>query len=136
MRRTILTNITIAFVLTGAALSGCSSETADKAGDAAESAKDDAAQVADDASARGQAEALRASLKGNDTANEEGIRSVKAIQQAADDLAGDPDVSGIDDGDDDGLDDDGKVQVTVDESSACLSLPESGENTEVTDDAC
>ena len=136
MRRTILTNITIALVLTGAALSGCSSETADKAGDAAESAKDDAAQVADDASARVQAEALRASLKGNDTANEEGIRSIKAVQQAADDLAGDPEVSGIDDGDGDGLDDDGKVQVTVDESSACLSLPESGENTEVTDGAC
>ena len=136
MRRTILTNITIALVLTGAALSGCSSETADKAGDAAESAKDDAAQVADDASARVQAEALRASLKGNDTANEEGIRSVKAVQEAADDLAGDPDVSGIEDGNGDGLDDDGKIQVTVDESSACLSLPESGENTEVTDGAC
>ncbi len=101
-----------------------------------ESAKDDAAQAADDVTARATAEALRVSLKGNDTADEEGIRSVKAIQQAADDLLGDPEITGIEDGDGDGLDDDGKVQVTQDGSDVCVSLPETGEDTTVTDGPC
>ena len=115
-------------------LASCSSDTRDKAGDAVDSAKDDAAKAADTVQARTTAEALRASLKGNDTANKEGIRSVKAIQQAAEDLPGDPKVTGIEDGD--GLDDDGKVQVTKDGKDACLSLPETGEDTTVDDGPC
>ncbi len=115
---------------------GCSSETKDKAGDAIESGKDDAAKTADEVEARTTAEALRASLKGNDTADEDGIRSVAAINEAVEDLPGDPEVTGIDDTDGDGLDDDGKVQVTVDESQSCLTLPAEGEDADVEDGAC
>ena len=117
-------------------LASCSSDTREKAGDAVDSAKDDAAKAADTVQARTTAEALRVSLKGNDTADKEGIRSVKAIQQAAEDLPGDPKVTGIEDGDGDGLDDDGKVQVTQDGKDACLSLSETGEDTTVDGGPC
>ena len=114
----------------------CSSETADKAKDTVDSAADDAATAADKTQARTTAEALRASLKANATADEEGIRSVKAIDEASADLPGDPEITGVDDGDGDGLDDDGKVEVSFDDEHACLSLPEEGEDTEVTSEAC
>lgn len=114
----------------------CSSETADKAKDTVDSAADDAATAADKTQARTTAEALRTSLKANATADEEGIRSVTAINEAAEDLPGDPEITGIDDTDGDGLDDDGKVQVSFDEEQACLTLPEEGEDTEVTSEAC
>ena len=114
----------------------CSSETADKAKDTVDSAADDAATAADQTQARTTAEALRKSLKANATADEEGIRSVTAINEAAEDLPGDPEITGIDDTDADGLDDDGKVQVSFDEEHACLTLPEEGEDTEVTSEAC
>ena len=74
------------------------------------------------------AEALRASLSSNDTAAEDGLRSVAALQEVADDLPGDPEVTGIEDGDGDGLDDDGKVQVDQDDASACVTLPEAGDD--------
>jgi len=135
LRRTTLAVLTLlAFVVPLAA--GCSSDTTDSAKETVESAKDDAAQAADDAEVRAQAEALRASMKANDTADEEGVRSVDALDQAVEDLPGDPEVSGIDDGDGDGLDDDGKVQLTVGGSHACVTLPESGEEIDVTDGEC
>jgi len=135
MRRTAVA-LLFASLLVLPFATACSSDTTDDAKETVESAKDDAAEAADDATARGQAEALRASLKGNETADDEGARSVSVLRQAADDLPGDPDVSGIDDGDGDGLDDDGKVQITVDDSSACVSLPETGEDIDVTDGDC
>lgn len=116
--------------------SGCSSETRDKTKDAVNSAKDDASKGADKVEARTAAEAIRTSLKGNDTANAKGVRSVEAINKAVKDLPGDPTVAGVDDGNGDGLDDDGKVQVTVNDAQACLSLPETGEDTKVTSGAC
>ena len=127
--------------------SACSDDTKDKAKDAAESAKEDIGNAADTAKenaedaagaagARAAAEALRVSLKGNDTADEKGMRSVDAINQAAEDLPGDPEISMVDDGDGDGLDDDGKVQVSVGDQDACLTLPETGEDTQVTGEAC
>ncbi|MEZ5139271.1 MAG: hypothetical protein R2702_06410 [Acidimicrobiales bacterium] len=126
----------ILLALLAPAVAACSSDTTDSAKETVESAKDDAAQAADDTEVRAQAEALRVSLKANDTADEEGVRSVDAIDQAVEDLPGDPEVSGVDDGDGDGLDDDGKVQLTVGDSSACVTLPESGEEIDVTDGDC
>lgn len=123
-----------ALVLVGA--TGCSSDTKESAKDTARSVKEDAANGVDAAGARAAAEALRVSLKGNDTADEEGIRSVKAIRQAAEDLPGDPTVTGIADGNGDGKDDDGKVQVEVGDHQSCLTLPTSGEDTKVTDGPC
>jgi hypothetical protein len=115
---------------------GCSSDTKDAAKETVESAKDDAAAVADRATARTTAEALRVSLKANDKAKADGMRSVAAIQEAADDLPGDADISGIDDGDGDGLDDDGKVQVTAGDAQSCVELPAEGTDTKVVSGAC
>lgn len=125
----------------------CSSDAKDKTKDAAESVGDDIKDGADDAgdalgtktdeaAARAAAEELRTRMKNNDTADEEGIRSVAALTEEAANLTGDPEVTGIEDGDGDGLDDDGKVQVNVGDSSACLTLPEDGEDTEVEGGAC
>lgn len=119
-----------------APLTGCSEETKDKATDTVEAAKDDAAAGLDDAQARTTAEALRAGLKANDTADKEGMRSIAAINEVIEDLPGDPDITGADDGDGDGLDDDGRVQANADESQACVALPAEGEDAEVTDGAC
>lgn len=128
-------------------VTACSDNTKEKASDAAQSAgedvktqaskvKDNAAAAVDYTAARAAAEALRASLKGNDTADKKGIRSVDAIDQAGSDLPGDPDITGVDDGNGDGLDDDGKVQVAVDDAKVCVTLPAEGENTTVADGAC
>lgn len=115
-------------------------ENAEEAGDdfkdGVDEVKDQAGTKADEAAARAAAEELRSRMKANDTANDEGVRSIAALNESAKDLTGDPEVTGIEDTTDDGLDDDGKVQVDVGESSACLTLPETGENTEVKGGAC
>lgn len=135
MRRSAVTAL-LATLLLLVFAAGCSSDDVDDARETVESARDDAAEAIDETAARGQAEGLRAGLKVSDVADEEGVRSVSAIEEAAADLPGDPEVTGIDDGDGDGLDDDGKVQVTVDGSSACVSLPETGEDIDVTGGEC
>ena len=125
----------------------CSSDAKDDAGSKVDQAADDfedgvdkvgdeVDETADEAAARGAAEELRTRMKSNDTANDEGVRSIAALNESAEDLTGDPDVTGIEDSDDDGLDDDGKVQVDVGDSSACLTLPEEGEDTSVEGGAC
>lgn len=127
--------------------SACSDDTNDKVSDAADSVGSDVSDAAGDiredaedgagaVGARTQAEALRASLKGNDTANAEGVRSVAAINEAAADLPGDVEVTGVDDADGDGLDDDGRVQVDQGDQSACVILPAEGEDTTVENGAC
>lgn len=127
--------------------SACSDDTNDKVSDAADSVGSDVSDAAGDiredaedgagaVGARTQAEALRASLKGNDTADAEGVRSVAAINEAATDLPGDVEVTGVDDADGDGLDDDGRVQVDQGDQSACVILPAEGEDTTVENGAC
>ena len=155
MSRRLLSALFAGLLLTLAPLTAaCSSDTKDEADEALDSAgddleqgaedlqeeaedlKDEAATKADEGQARVAAEELRSRMKANDTANEEGVRSIAALEESAEDLAGDPEITGIEDGDGDGLDDDGKVQVTVDESQACLTLPEEGEDTTVEGGAC
>lgn len=138
MRRRLLVALATlaAVVLAFSPLASCSDEAQDETGEAVDEVVDDAAEGVDVVQARTTAEALRTSLKANDTADEEGIRSVAAINEAAEDLPGDPEVTGVDDGDGDGLDDDGNVQVTVEEEQACVILPAEGEDTTVEDGAC
>ena len=62
--------------------------------------------------------------------------AVKAINEVADKIPGSPDVSGVDDTDGDGLDDDGKVLVTVGDNSACLTIEENGTGSDISDGAC
>jgi len=142
-----LAPLLIVLLATAPFIASCSSDTKENAKDTAESVKEDAAENADDAGAeieesgdeaqaRAAAEDLRARIKANDTANEEGARSVAAINESLEDVAGDPELEGLEDGDGDGLDDDGKVQINIEESSACLTLPASGEDTTVEGGAC
>ncbi len=137
MTRRLLAPAVLLLVLAAPLLAaGCSSDTTSKAKDTVSSAKDDAKVDADKAAARTAAEALRASLKANKTADKEGIRSTKAINEAAADLPGDAKFSGVADSNSDGQDDDGKVQVDVGDQHACLTLPATGKNIDVTSGAC
>jgi hypothetical protein len=98
---------------------------------------DEAKEKARQAGARGIAETYRGSLKvqGSDE-GAGGPRSIEVLRDAAKDLPGDPDITGIADGDGDGRDDDGSVQVNVDDESACVMVPESGDDIEVSGGAC
>jgi hypothetical protein len=98
---------------------------------------DDAEQTAKQTGARASAEAFRVSVKAQDTEGDPGgIRNVQALREAADDLPGGVDVLGIDDGDGDGIDDDGFVEVKVDNEFACVTLPESGDDVDVSGGRC
>ncbi len=115
----------------------CDEDTRDKAGDAVDSATEDIEEGANDATARAGAEAFRASLKAQETDDDAGgVRKIEALQRAAEDVPGSPDVTGIADSDGDGIDDDGFVEVRVGNQVACVQLPESGNEIDVTDDAC
>ena len=98
---------------------------------------DEAEEAADKAGARVSAEGFRVSIKAQDTVDETGgVRNVEALREAAEDLPGDPEVIGIEDGDGDGVDDDGFVELQVDDEYACVTLPESGNEVDVTGGHC
>ena len=69
-------------------------------------------------------------------ADDQDTRSVEQLQGYVDDLPSQAKATGLDDQDGDGLDDDGKIQFTVGDKSSCLTIPESGNDTKVTDYAC
>jgi hypothetical protein len=97
--------------------------------------RDEIEALADDAGARGVAEALRVSLLAQDLGDDEHVDDVAIIEAAVSDVPGDPEVSGVEDADGDGRDDDGKVNVRVDDESACVTVHDNGE-VNVSDDAC
>ena len=128
-----------------ATLLGCSDDTKDKVKSAADSAKDDAqgaldeakkdaSSAVDSAGARGAAEYVRGRAKAAD--DNKDPRSVELLQGYVDDLPSQAKATGLEDKDGDGLDDDGKIQFTVGDKSSCLTIPESGGDTQVSDDAC
>ena len=111
----------------------CDDDTRDDVKEAAEDVKEKAGE----AGARVIAEGYRASIKAQDTDDATGgVRNVEALRTAAADLPGDPEVTGIEDADGDGRDDDGYVQVNVDDESACVTLPVSGDDIEVSGGSC
>jgi hypothetical protein len=113
--------------------SACDDDTRDKA----EKTVDEAKEKAGEAGARASAEAFRTSLKAQDIEDANGgVRSVEALRSAAEDLPGDPDITGIADADGDGRDDDGYVQAKVGHESACVTLPVSGDDIDVSGGAC
>jgi len=92
---------------------------------------------AERAGARASAEAFRVSLEAQDTTDETGgVRSVRALLEATDDLPGDPNVVGLRDDDGDGIDDDGFVEVRVDDQYACITLPAAGDDVDVDGGRC
>jgi hypothetical protein len=140
MRLSFMTRTSVA-LFAGVALAfgaaACDEETRDKAGDAVESAREDVEESVDEAGARGAAESFRVSLKAQDTDDDAGgVRAIDALNEAADDLPGDPEVLGIGDGNGDGADDDGLVEIRVGEELACVTLPTSGNEIDVTGGAC
>ena len=118
--RTLLT--ILAFVSIGGLLASCSDETRDQTREAAESAGDDIDEVVDEGSARSVAEALRAAIESDDDYDDSGQPTVAVINDNVADLPGEPQVEGVTDADGDGLDDDGAVDVRVDDEGACLRL--------------
>jgi hypothetical protein len=124
----------LALAVVGLLVGGaCDDETKDEAEEAVEGAKEKAGE----AGARASAEAFRVSLKAQDTDDATGgVRNVEALRSAAEDLPGDPTITGIADSDGDGRDDDGYVQADVGDESACVTLPETGDDIDVSGGAC
>ena len=114
------------------AVGACDDDTRDKAEETAESIKEKAGE----AGARAAAEAFRASLKAQNDDVPGGVRNVEVLREAAKDLPGDPEITGIDDSDGDGRDDDGHVQAKVGDENACITVPETGDDIDVTGGAC
>jgi len=98
---------------------------------------DSAAEILDSAAARSLTEVLRALLVVDELGEGEHRRDVAVIQETIDDLPEpfEPDVQGLTDADGDGQDDDGKVEVRVDDEIACLSIAED-DSVDVTGGAC
>ena len=95
-----------------------------------------AENAAGTAGALAAAEALRTQLLAKKLSPATGtLRTTAVLQDVADNMPGAFAVSGIDDTDGDGKDDDGKVQVTLGDQSACLTVQDNGE-TSVAEGAC
>ena len=95
--------------------------------DADDSLADDAEETAESAGARVVAEALRALMITDDLDDDQTRRDVDVIEETIADLPGDPDVIGIEDEDGDGQDDDGNIEVRVDQEIACMSIGTNGD---------
>jgi hypothetical protein len=108
----------------------CSADD-DSAGDDPDN---DLGEQAASAEARAVAEALRVVILADGSDGPE-RREVASLQENVDDIPGDPDISGIADDDGDGLDDDGKIEITVDDEVACLTVAEAGD-VDVTGGSC
>jgi hypothetical protein len=90
-------------------------------------ARDTVERLAQEGGARAVAEALRGSLEAQDLTAEQNVADVEVLRDAAGDLPGDPEIVGIEDGDGDGRDDDGRVEVRVEDEAACVTVQQNGE---------
>jgi hypothetical protein len=115
----------------------CSDDTQDDLRDAAEGVREDVEDAAGTAGARGLAEQLRVALMAKDIPEGQSERHVAVLEDVIADLPGDADsYSGVEDGDGDGVDDDGKVQADVEDQSACLTISEDGNDLNVDNGEC
>ena len=135
---------TVLFVLLGA-LGACGDDsgTSEQAGELIDEARKEAREAADaveeagkSASARAIAEAVRAALVVEDLEGDQNLRDVDVLREAVGDLPGDPQISGIEDSNGDGRDDDGQLEVVVNSERACLSLPDNSGDIDVKNGAC
>jgi hypothetical protein len=118
-------------IMSAAWLSGCGDDSS-----AADKARDAAGQVdsaVDAGLARGQAEILRQRAK-DFVRQGESVASMSVLQEAARDLPSNPTVTGLADANGDGLDDDGKLEITIDKSHACVMI--TGTDIDVTSTRC
>ncbi|MEO8694596.1 MAG: hypothetical protein ABI658_13820 [Acidimicrobiales bacterium] len=108
---------------------GDDSSAQDKARDAASELD----SAVDAGIARGQAEIFRQRAK--DLVRQgEALDSMSVLQEAARDLPRNPTVTGLADSNSDGRDDDGKVQIAVDDSYSCIVV--SGTDVNVSGSRC
>ena len=91
---------------------------------------DDLQEKAGEAGARGVAEAYRAALKAEGTNNDTSLCRPSLLQDAADNLPGSPDIE-FSNGDSDCY-----AQVTVSDQTACVTVPKSGDNVDVSGGTC
>jgi hypothetical protein len=122
----------VAVVLTGtlAGLTGACSE------ESVQEFREDVERSAEEAGARAVAEAIRAQLLTGDLGADEHARDVAVLENAVENLPGEPEITGIEDRDGDGRDDDGEVEVTVGRGEACIIIAENGDDIDVTDAGC
>jgi hypothetical protein len=133
-RRRALASLTLFLVLLAACGDDDDRSLEDRARDAASDVASEVDERVDQGVARAQAELLRERIK--DAADGDATQwpAVTVIQQAVDDLPRDPDVTGLEDADGDGRDDDGKVGLAVDDSHACVTI--GADDIDVSGDAC
>jgi hypothetical protein len=108
-----------------APLAACGDDTQsveDQARDAADDAASAVDEKVDEGLARGQAEILRERIKDEAGGDASTWTTMTVIQAAVDDLPSDPEVTGLEDGDGDGKDDDGKIGIAIDDSNACVTI--------------
>lgn len=135
-RRPTLAIAALLLLLVPLMSAGCSDDTQDDARDALEGAAEDANQALDTGGAVAVASALQGAIEADERADDEGPRSMAVIQENIDDLPGEPEIVGVADDDGDGVDDDGRVEVRVDDQAACLTLGDVGEDADIDDEAC
>lgn len=117
------------------AVGGCGDEDDDASDDGDDGITQEAEDLAESAGALALAEGMRSALLTDDLGDDVHRRSVSVLQEAAGDLPGTLDVGGIADADGDGRDDDGKVELRIDDEVACLTVA-SDEDISVNDGAC
>lgn len=101
-----------------------------------EDAVEETEEFSEATEARTVAEALQASLLAPDLNDRELADDVDVLRNAVNDLPDDPEVRGIVDADEDGRDDDGQLEVHVEDEAACVSIDNADDEVEVTDDTC
>jgi hypothetical protein len=127
-------------LLLAASTAACSDDEADQAADEAredlEEAADDIGSAVDDAGARVAAEAFAAAVDNDEEAADRGARDIGVIEENLDDLPGDPETTGVEDGDDDGQDDDGMIGFVVNDHESCVELSADSGEASVLDGPC
>jgi hypothetical protein len=112
-------------------LSGCGDDST--ASDKARDAASELDSAVDAGIARGQAEIFRQRAK--DLVRQgESLDSMSVLQEAARDLPRNPTVTGLGDTNGDGRDDDGKVEIAIDDSYSCVVV--SGSDINVSGSRC
>jgi hypothetical protein len=87
-------------------------------------------EKAGEAGARGVAEAYRGAIKAEGANNNKDLCRPSVLQEAAENLPGDPDIQ-FSNGDGECY-----AQVTVSDQSACVTVPKSGDNVDVSGGTC
>lgn len=112
-------------------LAACDDDSRDEIADDARDLGEQVEDAAGEASARAVAESLRGAIVADDLDGGASRRDVDVLEESVADLPGEPEVTGIEDGDGDGRDDDGLIEVRVGDQRACLQIAEPGADDDV-----